>query len=422
MDPLTHGVAGALIAKAFFAIDKPSAAAPRAEPRVASPTSKTAVTLVTLGALFPDADVVFSVFSSSTVATLEYHRWITHSIVCLPIFALALAFGTARWREFRRERQEGGGTRLGRSEGPESASILRLALLFAVGIASHIFLDAITSWGTMLWAPLRNSRTNWDLVFIIDGTLAALMLLPQVLAWVYADQSKTTRRRMFAWLGASVALIGLQQLSSLAGAPFSGNALAAAMVLLALVMFGPELGGWGARRTRMEWCRAGVWVTAAYLLLCFGAQRLALQRVEEFARREQLVPQRIGALPLPPSMLSWAGIIRTNAGVYQATFSLLERTPPQFEFVADRAAPDSLETARSLREVQTYLWFARFPVVETREEAGQRVVVFTDRRFVQRWASAPAPFEYWVVLDPRGHVVRQGWAQMILLQRASEKN
>lgn len=378
------------------------------------------VLLITVGAVFPDADIVFSVFSSSTVATLEYHRWITHSIVCLPIFALALAAVTVWWREFRRSRQEGGGTGLGRSEGPEGESIWRLALLFAVGIASHIFLDAITSWGTMLWAPLRNSRTNWDLVFILDGTLTALMLLPQVLAWVYADERSAARRRWIAWLMASGAAMALHQFSSLVGVPFSGGALAATIGVLGAVIFGPQLDRWGARRTPVQWCRAGVWATAGYLLLCFGAQRLALARVEEFAHREQLAPQRIGALPLPPVMTRWAGVIRTNAGVYQATFSLLERTPPKFEFVADRATPDSLETARGLREVQTYLWFARFPVVETREEAGQQVVVFTDRRFVQRWASAPAPFEYWVVLDPRGHVVRQGWAQMILLQRAQE--
>ena len=100
----------------------------------------------------------------------------------------------------------------------------------------------------------------------------------------------------------------------------------------------------------------------------------------------------------------------------------MDSRAPQFEFVGDRAAPDSLETARNLPEVQTYLWFARFPLVETREEAGQQIVVFTDQRFVQRWASAPAPFEYWVVLDPRGQVVRHGWAQMLLLQRESPKN
>lgn len=421
MDPLTHGVAGALIAKAFFAAEKSSPAVPHQEP-AARPASPGAVTLVTLGALFPDADVVFSIFSTSTVATLEYHRWITHSIVCLPIFALALAFGTARWREFRRDRQGAGGTRLGRSEGPRNENILRLALLFAVGIASHIFLDAITSWGTMLWSPLGNSRTNWDLVFIIDGTLTGLLLLPQALAWIYSGGNKRTQRSTVVWLGAAATAAVLQPVSTRVGAPFSLTELAAVLAVLALIVFGPGWGAWSARWNRRDWCRAGVWATAAYLVLCFGAQRLALARVGEFARREQLVPQRIGALPLPPSMLRWAGIIRTNAGVYQATFSLLERTLPQFEFVADRATPDSLETARSLREVQTYLWFARFPLVETREEAGQRVVVFTDRRFVQRWASAPAPFEYWVVLDPRGHVVRQGWAQMLLLQRASEKD
>ncbi len=416
MDPLTHGIAGALIAKAFFA-------GPGTAPQQETPKAGQAwrpVLLITLGALFPDIDVVSNLFSSSKVATLEYHRWVTHSILCLPIFALALAAAAYLWRQYRDARRErpAPGTEL-KSGLPvqESPALLRLASWFAVGIGSHIFLDLITSWGTMLWAPLRRERVNWDWVFIVDGTFTTLLLLPQLLHWIYSSEEKAGQRRLYAWGGLSAGAVLLQQFSSELGVGFSFGALVAVILVLALLLFGPEAGGWGYRHSRAQWCRAGVALVCVYLLLCFGAQRWALARVEEFVRAERLHAQRTGALPMPPSFLRWAGMVRTSAGVYQANIRLLDRKPPQFEFIADRATPESLEAARGLSEVQTFLWFARFPVVETRIEGGERILMFTDRRFVQRWASAPAPFEYWVVLDPLGHVVRQGWAQRILLEQ-----
>lgn len=446
MDPFTHGLAGALIGKAFFS----QAGARRSEDLALRGDSHARVRghawapvlLVTLGALFPDADVVFSVLSSSNVATLEYHRWITHSLICLPVFALALAAGT-QWVMRQREKRgrdranakaesrgsKEGTLQLGRSEESRTeenqrhdedafgwsglAGLARLMLWFSVGIASHIFLDVITSWGTMTLAPVSHERTAWDWVFIIDGALTALLLLPQLLAWIYADERAEAKRRAIALMGMTGGAIALQQVSRAAGISFGWGALAAVIAALAIVLFGPAIGGWGARVSRAQWSRAGVALTCAYLLACFAAQRVALGRVEEFARREQLAAQRVGALPLPPSLLHWGGLVRTSAGVYQTTFSLLDRTPPRFEFVADRATPESIEAATNLPEVQTYLWFARFPVVETREVAGQRVMVFTDQRFVWRLASAPAPFEYWVVFDTRGNVTRHGWASIL---------
>lgn len=418
MDPITHGIAGALIAKAFVAPPAPAPTVETKHTRLWQP-----LTVVTLGALFPDIDVLFNLLSSSRVATLEYHRWVTHSLVCLPIFALALAAALHmawQYREGRRERPAPGTELRSGAGGADAPTLGRLAAWFAAGIASHIFLDVITSWGTMLWAPLRRERVNWDWVFIIDGTLTSLLLLPQLLAWIYSDEASAGRRRLAAWGALSAGAIVLQQFSGALGVGFSLPALAGVILALAAVLFGPEAGGWGYRRTRAQWCRAGVLVVCAYLLLCFGAQRVALARVEEFVRAEKLSAQRTGALPVPPSLFHWAGMVRTSAGVYQAVFHLLDRTPPQFEFIADRATPESLEAARGLQEVQTFLWFARFPVVETRLEGGERVLMFTDRRFVQRWASAPAPFEYWVVLDPLGRVVRQGWAQKILLEQAGQ--
>ena len=417
MDPFTHGVAGALVAKAFFA-DPASGAG--ADPTQSSALARDRIVVLTLGALFPDIDVVFKLFSSSPVGTLEYHRWITHSLICLPLFALALAAATRAfitWREARRDRSaRADDLRAGRTATTHQ-SIAQLALLYGAGILSHIFLDAITSWGTMVWAPLRDSRIQWDWVFIIDGTFTTLMLAPQLLAWIYRQPSRTAPRRLGVWFALSAAAILLQQVSTLAGMPFSYAGLGAVLGTIAVALFAPEWNGWGARIPRTRWARAGVFITVVYLLVCFAAQRIALARVQEFARRESLQPQRVGALPLPPFFTRWAGLIRTSAGVYQTSFSLLDSQQPQFEFVADRATPESLEAATTLRAVQTYLWFARFPVVETREMSGQQVVVFTDHRFVQRWASAPVPFEYWVVLDVRGNVVRQGWAQDIAAGR-----
>lgn len=420
MDPLTHGIAGALIGKAFFAEQRAGA---HSEDKPKAGQAWRPVLLLTLGALFPDVDFIFQVFSKSTVATLEYHRWITHSLVCLPGFAILLALGMRGALRLRRHRREGGArVHQDRIEDDRAGGLSRWALLFGAGIASHIFLDVITSWGTIVLAPLSRTRPAWDWVFILDSTLTGVMLVPQVLAWVYRDESKAAaRRRMKAWLGLCGAAIALQQFSSALGVPFSLWALAAVIVALAAVIFGPALVGWGSRISSAQWCRTGFAATAVYLLLCFAAQRAALARVQDFARECHIPAQNIAALPLPPSLARWAGMIRTATGVHQTTFSLFDSAPPQFEFIADRVPPESLEAAQSLREVQTFLWFARFPVVETREEGGQRVVVFTDRRFVQRWASAPAPFEYWVVFDAAGNVTQQGWAQVILMQRQQEK-
>jgi len=49
-----------------------------------------------LGAIFPDSDVFREFFSHNELLILTWHRSITHSLVCLPIFALLLALVT-RW-------------------------------------------------------------------------------------------------------------------------------------------------------------------------------------------------------------------------------------------------------------------------------------------------------------------------------------
>ena len=78
MDPVTHGITGALLGKAFFS---------KRQERVA-------IFAATLGAVFPDIDIVCELFSRDPLGIVKYHRAITHSFVGLPVFAFLLAWLT----------------------------------------------------------------------------------------------------------------------------------------------------------------------------------------------------------------------------------------------------------------------------------------------------------------------------------------
>jgi inner membrane protein len=85
MDPITHGIAGALLGKGYFAERK----------------GPVAIFAATLGAVFPDIDIIAEIGSRDPLAIIKYHRGITHSFVGLPFFAALLAWLT-HWVARRR--------------------------------------------------------------------------------------------------------------------------------------------------------------------------------------------------------------------------------------------------------------------------------------------------------------------------------
>src|SRR3989440_372328 len=185
MDTITHGIAGALLGKALFRGQDMFSRRPLSRGRIITWS-------LMLGAIFPDSDVIRDIFSRNDLLVITWHRSITHSLVCLPIFALALAGLThalVRWRKW------------------DSPSFWPLTGIYAVGILSHILLDLVTSFGTMIWSPLNWSRPAWDLIFIIDFTLSGILLAPQILAWVYARKERLQIRAIGSWLAFSLASI-----------------------------------------------------------------------------------------------------------------------------------------------------------------------------------------------------------------------
>src|SRR5215475_6131154 len=89
MDTITHGIAGALVGKAFFGGDSMFPVKPMTRPRIVT-------WALMVGAIFPDSDIFRDMVSRDPLLIITWHRSYTHSLLMLPIFALALA-GITRW-------------------------------------------------------------------------------------------------------------------------------------------------------------------------------------------------------------------------------------------------------------------------------------------------------------------------------------
>jgi len=138
MDPLTHAISGAALARAI--------------PRHRLPFAQWL--LIVLLAMAPDADYVLHFFSDTLY--LEHHRGITHSLLMLPLWTWLIVSLMPKSRE----------------------RYPVLPWLIAAAIGMHILLDLVTSFGTMILAPLSDWRASFDLVFIVDPIFSGLMLLP----------------------------------------------------------------------------------------------------------------------------------------------------------------------------------------------------------------------------------------------------
>jgi membrane-bound metal-dependent hydrolase YbcI (DUF457 family)/type II secretory pathway pseudopilin PulG len=392
MDTITHGIAGALIGKAVFRGEDMFASKPMNRARIITWT-------VMLGAIFPDSDILRDWFSNNQMLILTWHRSFTHSLVCMPIFALLLAAMTrwfARWRKW------------------DAPSFAALAGLYAIGILSHIFLDLVTSFGTMIWSPLQWSRPAWDLIFIVDFTFSALLLGPQILAWVYRQAEGLKNRAIITWCVLALVSLGVAALAKNVGAPISEQTAVAILALLAALVLLPTLGGKGLRVRYATWNRAGLAAAILYLAAAFYAHRTALERVEKFAALFQLQGESLGALPLPPSLWHWDGLINTPRGVYEVRLDLSER--PDLASVEHRYYPDAppnqyIDAAKRLPEVQKVLWFSRFPVTRFHKEGNVAVVEFFDARFSSIRRDRPTSFTYRVKMDESGQVISKGWAR-----------
>jgi membrane-bound metal-dependent hydrolase YbcI (DUF457 family) len=399
MDTITHGIAGALIAKAAFGGSDLLSAEEMGKRRIAT-------WALTIGAMFPDADVLREFFSSNPMLIITWHRSITHSLLCLPIWSVLLAALTlwiARWRKWH------------------APSFLMLTGIYAIGILSHIVLDLLTSFGTMIWSPLEWSRPAWDVLFIIDFTFSLILLVPQWMAWAYKDQEHMRSRAGLLWVIFTPVPFLISRLGVSVGAPVSNLATLLATLFFIVLFLLPLVRGWGARVPYAAWNRAGLFLATLYIVAAAFAHSAAVERIKAFAAQQKLEVQAIGALPLPPSLWHWNGLVRSQRGVYAVQMDLSDSvlksaTPNSGDVIERTYYPDAppntfIEAARNLRQVQEVLWFSRFPVTRFHKEGDEAVVEISDIRFASLRRDRPSSFTYRVRFSEDGQVLSQGWVR-----------
>ncbi len=311
--------------------------------------------------MFPDLDFLFF---SSRLQYLRDHRSWSHSFVYLPVFALGLAVGA---RFFFK-----------------AAKLTTLWVFAAVGIASHILFDWITSFGTQFFYPLSRVRYSLDWVFILDPFFTAIVAL--TLAGTL----------LFRARGQAVAA--------------AGGALLFLYIGICAAMHQRALETW----RRLDRPPAGSTVAALPQFLSPfrwlglserpGAVHAAFFDVGPFARG--------AADPRPPVHLA------------DALGSLSDFYPPpqRARTLAFPQPPESrlLSASRDLPDVQIYLAFARFPLATLLPEAdGGAAVTWEDLRFLP-WFAGPwqsdhhggfrrEPFVYRVRLDAAGRPLERSF-------------
>lgn len=347
MDTVTHGIAGSVFTRA--ATERPGARA--------------ALILGMATAMIPDLDFLFTF--GDQMEYLRTHRGWTHSFVWMPLLALGTAFISRML--FRHAR------------------LAVLWLFSAIGLATHIVFDWVTSFGTMFLIPISRHRFALDWVFILDPIFTGIVSVSLLAAVVFRQ-----RGRLIARIGAG-ALLG-------------------------------------------------------YLAFCAALHARALSIWKAIDRPP--AGARVAALPQFLSPFRWLGLAEHEHEIHAAFFDIgpfargdgSPRAPTRIGEVWDsladgypppgrvrvrrwRKPPKSpaLEAAYRLPDVRTYLDFARFPFASVqRNPNGTISVTLQDLRFLPWFTGGfdreergkpfrRQPFVYRVRLDSAGRPIEQGF-------------
>jgi inner membrane protein len=345
MDTLSHGLVGSILTRST----------------TERPGARAALWIGFLAAMLPDLDFLFL---HGQLDYLRNHRGWSHSFLYLPLFAAGVA---AVARIFFRR-----------------APFLHLFFFAALGIASHILFDWITSFGTMFLTPLSRERYSLDWLFIIDP--------------------------IFTTIGGFGLLVS-------AALPSRGRR--AASIASALLVL--------------------------YLLFCAALHARALAAWRRIDRAPAGAP--VAVLPQLLSPFRWLGLSDHGDSIHACFFDIgpfarsvpAPRTPDKLS-EALRRLPDfyppperarirrfekphdspALTAARNLPDVQTYLAFARFPLeTVTPSRDGTTAITFEDMRFLPfftgPWARTKSggltrvAFVYRVRLDGAGRPLERGF-------------
>lgn len=202
-----------------------------------------------LGTL-PDLDVLIDY--GDAVANTTYHRGFSHSLFVLSVVAVLLAWLVRRIRPH------------------PDYSAMRLFFTVWLVLATHVTLDAFTTYGTQLFWPLTTAPVAWSSVFIIDPLYSVPLLL-----------------------------------AVLAGA----------------------IAGFRGRATR--WVNAALLLSTLYLGFTLAGKQMAEQRVEALLAQENLQVEKLFSAPTPFNSLLWRVVLVDGDDYYETLVSWFDSEPPR---------------------------------------------------------------------------------------------
>ncbi len=295
---------------------------------------------------FPDIDMVFGILGTEFV--VNYHRSITNSIFLIGPFSiiLALIFNSLSGKKNIRE----------------------FFLICALQISVHIFLDLITSYGSMIFWPISKKRLFLDWLFIIDPYFSSIPIT----------------------------------------------------AIIAMCVF---------KKNRIHISRISIILCSLYIIFCALNHHSAIRIGNSYAQNMGLKKYDIGAIPQPLSPFFWDIFIRTEDKIFEGYVDLAGRqdqsdekegilkwftrrymSPSDIRFVEWSRNKDSIwiKKAINLKGVKDFFQFARYPISTWKKtDSGTYRVKFFDLRFLN--IKGYRPFQYVVEYGPDGTLLWHGY-------------
>lgn len=345
MEPVTHFLAGATLARAGF-------------------NRKTALATVTMTLAAEAADLdILAYFKGSAFGFIQ-HRGITHTFIGIPVIAgLVVGFIwllDALWQ------------RRARNLPPPPKRRWGLLYLFAcLAGLSHILLDFTNNYGVRPFYPFSRQWYAWDIVFIIEPLILAVLFAALVLPWIFG-------------------LVGEEIGARHRGPRGRGAAIAALLFVVAL---------WGVRD--FEHRRA-----------------LAALNAVEFHGEPS---SRVAAFPYMVNPFQWAGVAETSTAFISMHVDSLRPEVDPGNSAQSYYKPNPTEAAQPARDVarntalgRAYTEWARFPLLEVEHlstPAPATLIHFIDVRFLYP-DGRRRPLQAFVLLDSQLHVESEGFESL----------
>jgi membrane-bound metal-dependent hydrolase YbcI (DUF457 family) len=323
MDTVTHGLTGWLVARALPEKWKGE------HPGIAS-------AVVALGSVLPDTDNAASLLGSELY--LRVHRGLSHSLLGITVSSLLLAMLFAR---FGKSKDQG-----------------RLFLLALLGQLSHVVLDLLNSYGTQIFQPFSDARLSLDLLFVVDLLFSGIVIAGIVLS----RGGRTGRARVV--MASLACYVGIASMLHGRAVDLVRDAAVRSGVRVVTVSALPQL----------------PFVPLPSMAeLAFATPAVASLEEKDSSGRRAPAGRRV--IPFPAGPLSWNGFVDDGRTFLRAEVDPLAGTLEWKQRELRGADVPAVRGLRGLHDVETYLWFARFPAASIVSAHGRTEVTFYDMRF-----------------------------------------